>query len=57
LAAETATRDTIFTPANDQVELGLVASLNRAGGNVSPISVLRLLKKRPELLHKVVPGR
>jgi ABC-type uncharacterized transport system substrate-binding protein len=56
LAAETA-RDTIFTLANDQVELGLVASLNRAGGNVSPISVLRLLKKRPELLHKVVPGR
>jgi putative ABC transport system substrate-binding protein len=60
LAAKAATGDIpiIFAAANDPVELGLVTSLNRPGGNVTGVSNLRaeITEKRLELLHKAVPA-
>jgi putative tryptophan/tyrosine transport system substrate-binding protein len=47
----------IFVSAGDPVRAGLVASLNRPGGNVSGVSFMNseLTAKRLELLHKLVP--
>jgi putative ABC transport system substrate-binding protein len=48
----------IATIGNDPVETGIVASLNRPGGNVTGVSVfaVQLLPKRLELARELVPS-